>query len=109
MVANQTNAEFCAWAGEFRLHGLMGHLYSPGATRGPYKFFPYALDNGAYPAWEKNLDWDEAAWLKHLDWAAAQKQQPLWVVVPDVVTDRDRTLERWEKYYPVVNERGFRA
>lgn len=106
MTANQTNAEFCYLAG--RYPGSMGHLYSPGAARGPMPFFPYALDNGAYGAWEKNLPWDEAAWRGLLAWAAASGQSPLWSLVPDVVCDRDRTIESWHAHIATVRSHGFR-
>lgn len=108
MVANQTNAEFCYWAGKFEAKKALGHLYSPGAQRGPYPFFPYALDNGAYPAWEKNLEWDEAGWRELLVWAASSGQAPLWALAPDVVADRERTIERWREFSPVVRAFGFR-
>jgi hypothetical protein len=106
MVANQTNAEFGYLSG--RHPGCIGHLYSPGGQRGPWHFFPYALDNGAYVYWQKNLDWDPAPWLELLAWATAQEQRPLWALVPDVVMNRDRTLEQWKEWSPVVRARGFR-
>lgn len=106
MVSNQTGMEVGHLATRFP--GGFGHLYSPGAQRGPWPYLPYALDNGAYPAWERNLYWNEAAWLALLDWAATKEQRPLWSVVPDVVADRERTLEQWGRFAPVVRERGFR-
>lgn len=106
MVSNQTNVHFGWLSG--RHPGMIGHLYSPGATRGPHSFFPYSLDNGAWPAFKRNIDWDELAWRHHLGWAIAQGQRPLWAVVPDVVADRDRTLERWGQFAPIVRAAGIR-
>jgi len=87
------------WAGAYP--GSVGHLYSPGAQRGPYPWLPYALDNGAFAGF------DEGAWVALLRWAALSGQAPLWVVVPDVVGDRDGTLERWEQYAPVAAKFGW--
>lgn len=106
MVANQTNVEFCALAG--RYPGSLGHLYGPGAQRTPTEYFPYALDNGAYPAWEKNIEWNRTAWMDLLAWAEVQAIRPLWAVVPDVVTNRERTLEQWPLFAPLVRACGIR-
>jgi len=53
---------------------------------------------------------DEEAWLRLLDWAANARGglRPLWAAVPDVVADRDRTLERWPVYSGRVRGFGFR-
>ncbi len=108
MPANQTGAVFCYMAG--RYEGLLGHLYSPGAQRGPWKFFPYALDNGAYPAWVKGYAWSEEAWLELLVWAHRRPPHlsPLWALLPDVVANRELTIERWHKYLPIVRSFGYR-
>lgn len=106
MVANTSRAELWWLSGRFP--GSIGHLYGPGAQRGPWKFMPYGLDNGAWPAFVRNLHWSEDAWLRLLDWAAGKSQAPLWAAVPDVVADRDRTLERWPLYSARVRSFGFR-
>jgi hypothetical protein len=49
---------------------------------------PYALDNGAFVAWEKRKPWDDGDWRRLLIWAAFSGQRPLWSIVPDVVADR---------------------
>jgi hypothetical protein len=91
-----------------RYRGSLGHLYSPGAQRGPWPELPYGLDNGAYMAWHKNLEFDKDAWRRLLEWSAESGQPPLWALVPDSVADRDRTLEKWERFSPVVRAAGFR-
>lgn len=106
MVANDGGMEIGLLAG--RYPGSLGHLYSPGAQRGPWEEMPYALDNGAFSAWEKKIPWDEAAWKRLLLWAAMSGQRPLWAVVPDVVADRAATLERWRQYEGEVRRFGFR-
>ena len=90
-----------------RFPGLVGHLFSTDGKFNPYPFAPYALDNGAFPAWVRGLRWDDAAWLKMLDRAAACPHVPRWALVPDVVCDRERTIEQWHKYLPFVLQRGF--
>lgn len=106
MCANQTGMEVGYLAG--RHPGALGHLYSPGSERGPYSYLPYALDNGAYVAWTKNLNFDYEAWIWLLVWARLSGQEPLWALVPDAVADRDRTLASWNTLAPLVRRAGFR-
>lgn len=105
MLANTTGARTGYLAGRFS--GRIGHLFSPGAQRGPYEFIPYALDNGAFTAYKHELEWDESRWLKLLEWAKLNGQRPLWTLVPDVVGDKAATLERWNKYAPVADSYGW--
>jgi hypothetical protein len=108
MLSNQTGANFCYLAGKYEKYELIGHLYSPGAHTGPYAFFPYALDNGAYGAYKNKTTWDRDGWIRHLRWAALSGQRPLWVLVPDVVANRDATLFYWEAFSPLVRDHGYR-
>lgn len=106
MVANRSGVEVGYLAG--RYPGLIGHLYSPGGQRGPYPFLPYALDNGAWPAFKNGREWEEDRWRRLLRWAALSGQRPLWVLVPDVVGQRDATIERWSRFAPEVTAFGWR-
>lgn len=106
MVSNQSGMEVGYLAATYP--GRIGHLYSPGGQRGPWPFVPYALDNGAYPAFTSGQPWDVQAWRELLHWAACSGQQPLWVLVPDVVGNRQATLDNWPVYVPEVKRRGFR-
>lgn len=81
-----------------RYPGKVGHLYSPGGQRGPWSFLPYALDNGAFGAFTAGKPWDAAPWLDLLAWAKLSGRDPMWVLVPDVVGDRDATLNAWSKW-----------
>lgn len=105
MVANRTGVEVGHLAGRFP--GILGHLYSPGAQRGPWPFLPYALDNGAYVAWATGKPWGESAWRQLVEWAAAATQPPLWCLAPDVVTNRGATLAKWDRYEPLIRSYGF--
>lgn len=102
MVANNTGIKVGYLAGKFE--GKIGHLYSPGAQRGPEDFIPYSLDNGAFG---HDDDWQETAWFELMDWALLSGQNPLWCLVPDVVGDRIRTLRRWEMYFPRAEKYGW--
>lgn len=82
--------------------GKVGLLMGPGGFRNPPPYLPYALDNGAFGAWTKDLPWDEGAWMRLLLDAAAAKHRPAWALVPDVVADRKATIEKWACFAPTV-------
>ena len=65
---------------------------------------PYALDNDAFICWQKNKEWDELKWLKMLEKVKMEKTKPLWVLIPDVVANREETIRKWEKYSPIVKK-----
>lgn len=112
MPANATGPMFHSLARET---GRLGHLYSPGAHRGPWPWFPYALDNGAFSCWNPRANtfdaekWAalEIRWRQLLFWAQTNQQAPLWAIVPDVPGDAAATLERWPVYAPIVADAGF--
>jgi hypothetical protein len=103
MPANSTGVEIGHLATKHPRR--IGHLYSPGAERGPWPFIPYALDNGAFAARDK---WEPAPWRNLLRWSALSGQSPLWALVPDVVADRAATIDRWREYVGEVTRYGFR-
>lgn len=80
----------------------IGFLFSPAAKpRGSaWDFFQHAIDNGAYPLWQKGLPFDEVAFLKICEWSNRSGQKPLWCLVPDVVCDANATLRNWEIWHP---------
>lgn len=86
--------------------GNLGWLLGPSSWKKPRLHLDYALDNDAFIAWKNNVPWDESAWFRMLD--KVPEQQPLWALVPDVVADRKRTLETWEKYHTEILQRGLR-
>lgn len=86
---------------------LLGHLYSPGAQRGPWEWFPYALDNGCFSLWDPKTNYfDEEKWLAvglHkwrvlIEWAHTNAQRPLWAIVPDTPGNGPDTLRKWNQY-----------
>jgi hypothetical protein len=105
MPANNTGIRVGHLAG--RYPGKLGHLYSPGAEVGPFHFMPYALDNGAFPAFSKGEPWDEGAYWGLINWMRLQTQRPRWILVPDVVADRAATLAKWAEWEPVLRPLGY--
>lgn len=95
LVANNTGWAAGVLAGRFP--GRLGHLFSPGAGRRPMLAPSYALDNGRFIATTQNKPWDEAAYLRLVEQFGADA---LWVLVPDVVADRDATLREWDLWAP---------
>lgn len=90
-----------------RFPGRIGHLYSPGSMTRAYDFIPFALDNGRFPAWAHNKPWDEHAFLGLLERVALCGHTPRWLLVPDVVADRDGTLLEWDRWSPQLRRYGW--
>jgi hypothetical protein len=103
MVSNQTSWKTHYLQGKY---GGLGLLLPPNGLR-IYPHLPYALDNGAFPAWKNGEDWDEECFLKALDWCDTKPIKPRWVVVPDVVTNAPATFEMWHQWAPRIQERGY--
>lgn len=104
MPANNTGIVVGWMAGKFA--GKIGHLFSPRAQRGPFGALgiPYAIDNGVFA---KGEAWKEDDFFALLEWAKLSGQRPLWVIVPDVVGDRLRTLRKWDMYKDRVADYGW--
>jgi hypothetical protein len=104
MIVMPANSTGWFWHCLARETGKIGHLFSPDAQRGPWPWFPYALDNGAFAAWNaKQNTWDETrwsvdAWRRMLFWAQSKNQKPLWAIVPDVPGNAAATFERWHRF-----------
>jgi len=104
MIVMPANATGWFWHCLSRETGKFGHLFSPGAQRGPWPWFPYALDNGAFAAWNQADNmwrehlWNLEAWRKMIRWAQAQAQQPRWAIVPDWIGSGTRTIERYVQF-----------
>lgn len=86
--------------------GRIGWLLSPGDWKEPHDWLPYALDNGAFPQWEKRLPFDEAAFYAHCQRIRGRWHKPRWIAVPDVVADREGTLRSWFAHSPRVATYG---
>ncbi len=62
---------------------------------------PYAIDNGAWHAYQNEKPFDVEAFRKVLEWSTRQELKPDWVVVPDKVASPD-SLEFSLKWLPEV-------
>lgn len=91
------------WAGKHP--GKIGWLVSPPISKTRLReWMPFALDNGAFPAWVKQQEWNEGAWLQMLQHVRMTGMQPLWVLVPDVVANKIETIRRWNRYAPEIQK-----
>jgi hypothetical protein len=97
MPSNNSSMHLGWLAGSYP--GRIGWLLSPDGWRTPHRWMSYALDNGAFPAWTNGKPWDQDAFTAMLN-TAAGSFPPRWVVVPDVVANREATLERWHEWAP---------
>lgn len=91
MPTNNTGRVIRELAVEFP--GQLAHLMSVDGWRTP--FLSYALDNGAFAAWSKGERWMQREFIGLCDKAQQCATPPLWVVVPDVVTNREQTIWNW--------------
>lgn len=105
MPANNSSGRVHWWAGKWP--GRIGHLYGPGGQRGPYPWIPYALDNGAFKAYQLKQPFDGKAFTRLLNWAQKKAAPPMWCAVPDVVADRDGTLRSWDQWFPELVDKGW--
>ena len=87
----------------------LGWLIGPRHWKNPREGVAFALDNDAYQSFTNGTPYDFDAWLRFLDKVSATGMEPLWALVPDVVANKDKTLEQWAKYSPLVMERGWRT
>jgi hypothetical protein len=110
-----SNSTGWVWHSLSRETGRLAHLLSPGQQRGPWPWFPYALDNGAFTCWDRKHNtfdeskWEsmEAAWRRLLFWAQSAPLKPQWAIVPDVPGNGEATIARWAKYAPDVVAAGI--
>lgn len=110
MKVMPANASGWFWHSLARETGRLGHLYSPRGQRGPWPWFPYALDNGAFSCWEPKTNtfddfkWAavERQWQQLIVWAQCAAIKPLWAIVPDVPGNAARTFEKWEQFAPTM-------
>ena len=107
MPANHSSPMIHSWAG--KPPGKMGWLIGPSAMPKTKlrPWMPFALDNDAFSAWSKKREWDVHMWLTMMGQVKVSGLVPRWALVPDVVADRDGTLEKWEKYSPIAAQFGW--
>lgn len=52
----------------------------------------YAVDNGAYYCWDRELPWDEPRFLRMLDRVSGLERKPDFLVCPDIVAGGEASL-----------------
>ena len=87
----------------------LGWLLGPRHWKNPREGIAFALDNDAYQSFTSGTPYDFDAWFRFLDKVSATALEPLWALVPDVVANRDKTLEQWCQYAPYIRHRGWNA
>lgn len=107
LMCGQSNQLWHYLAGKYP--GRVGMLLGPSyfKKQAIRHWMPYALDNDAYSAYSKNAEWDEKAWW-HMIFAADKKHhKPLWILCPDVVANREATIEKWHGNYAELKMFGW--
>jgi len=104
-LGNHSSLEFGYLQGKY---GNMGWLLSPKSLPKTKlrSFIPVAFDNDAYSVKEGEV-WNEDAWYSMLDKLQERKVSPEFVLIPDVVGDKRRTLENFFVYREAVSRRGW--
>ena len=107
MLCGQSNALWHFAAG--RYPGKVGLLLGPSYYRKQAirDWLPYALDNDAFSAFTSGDQWSVEAWREMISTVRINRQKPLWALVPDVVSDREKTLRNWEIYHGEVESAGW--
>lgn len=86
--------------------GRIGMMLGPGQSWTDPRGIPYAYDNGRFPIWNRGGAWDELLWLDSLRKSVANTIRPLWIVVPDVVANREATIKEWNERAPELEQFG---
>jgi hypothetical protein len=86
--------------------GRLAHLHSVDRLAEPIHSIPWALDNGVFGAFSTGKEWSEEPLYKFLDRFSAWN--PLWVVVPDSIGNRDETLRLWDIHAPAMQAFGVK-
>lgn len=109
LICGQSNRIWHYWSG--RYPGSVGILIGPSyQKRVPIdEWMPLVLDNDAFVCWKNGTQWNEQEWIKMLTWVKLTAIKPLWAAVPDVVTNREQTIENWAKYSHRVKDAGWDA
>jgi hypothetical protein len=80
-----------------RFPGRMGMLIGPTVYAHPREQ-PYALDNDRFSVWSKGKEWSESAYMDFVHKVHEFENKPMWMAVPDVVTNAAKTFEWWKKW-----------
>jgi hypothetical protein len=103
----QSNRIWHYWSGKYP--GSVGVLIGPSyGKKVPIdEWMPFVLDNDAFTCWTQKKPWPIAPWQEMFSWVKMRGIKPEWAAVPDVVADRERTIENWPIYSPIVKRMGW--
>ena len=108
MPANSRKGVIHYLAGKYP--GKIGHLYNGQDADTPRFYLPYGLDNGIYGAFTRQEPWNEERYFQQLsEYWRYLEQKPLFCLVPDAVSDKDLTLQRWKQYSQRIRDLGFKT
>lgn len=107
LICGQSNRVWHYWAGKYP--GTVGVMLGPSYyTKVPIdEWMPFVLDNDAYKAWTQGTEWNVALWRAMIGFIRMKLATPLWVAIPDVVGNREKTLENWKRYSPEIWPLGW--
>ena len=107
LIMGQSNRIWHYWSGKYP--NSVGVLIGPSyGKKVPIdKWMPFALDNDAFTAWRDNKSWDLAAWRKMVKYVRMTKMKPIWVAIPDVVSNSKKTISNWWIYKDEIKSLGW--
>ena len=76
----------------------LGWLVGPRCWKNPRKDVAFALDNDAWGCFKNGTAYDFGAWHSFIERVRKTGIKPLWALIPDVVGNRDKTLEQWHMF-----------
>lgn len=109
MPADSCNRLVYLWQGRYGNLGWLFNAYTP--RQKPWSEMPFAIDNGAFPCFTNRKPWDATRFIAGLDKIATgcveQRTDPSWLLVPDVVCDREATIASWHEWLPRLTGYGW--
>lgn len=102
MPSNNTGFECGRLFGRFP--DRLAHLHNVDRDSEPKPGIRWALDNGVFGAFHKGREWSEEPLYRFLD--KYSMWNPMWVVVPDSIGNRDETLRRWDQHCSAISAFG---
>jgi len=80
----------------------LGYIIGPSYYQKPKEGIAFVADNDAFKYWRDKRPFEEAEWFGMIGKIYKSGLEPLWIVIPDSVCDRDGTLRNWEKFSPMI-------
>ena len=109
LIMGQSNRIWHYFCGKYEksVGILIGPSYEKKVPIDPW--MPMVLDNDAFIAWRDKKPWDLMAWRKMLNWVKSTGIDPMWAAVPDVVANKEKTIENWTIYEKEITNLGWKT